>query len=137
MLLKATRADAAYNLRLDGRNYNFEALDISHRWDFKADLDAAFTLSATQTLNIGTSYRRDFLLRQQADNYHSFIDYSHAGELVRLRLWGNSTVEKSLRDADAVYEFNTGGEYGDAESNHFDQTFRATRPSTTRAPTAG
>jgi hypothetical protein len=135
--LKAALPDQVYTLRASQREFNYDDLVLSRRWEFNADVDAAYKISPSQSLDLGTGFRRDYLHLSPADIYRSLADYTHTSDLFRLRVKAKSLVEVSRSttvtdfdgdddgsgygDEDAAYEFNTGGEYGDAEDNHHDQ----------------
>jgi hypothetical protein len=70
----------AYALSLLTRQYEFQNLAISHRWDFRIRGDADFDISATQRLKAGASYLRDFIPLNRADIFKGYLDYTRLCE---------------------------------------------------------
>jgi hypothetical protein len=90
-------ASESYSLYLRGRNYAYDDLDISHRYDIDAALGARYDLSKTTTIKLGTSWLRDAIPINKFDSYRSFVDLVNEGEQYRLRVKLDSRTDLTLR----------------------------------------
>lgn len=87
-----------YGLLLRAREVHFDAIDRENRWDFKAAFDAAFDLTDTQTVKVGTYYFRDFFSLDRADIVSSYAEHALRTQDFRLRTEALSHVEINVED---------------------------------------
>ncbi|MEQ1614078.1 MAG: outer membrane beta-barrel protein [Hyphomicrobiaceae bacterium] len=93
---KASDAES-YSLYLRGRNYTYNDLDLSHRYDIDAALGARYDWSKSTSLKLGTSWLRDAVPINKYDSYRSFADLVNEGEQYRLRIKLDSRTDVSFR----------------------------------------
>ena len=86
---------AAYNWYLRGREYWYNELDTSHRYDFDIALGARFDVSSDMAVKTGVSYYRDKISINSADIYKAYADLVKESEVFRARLKLDSRTELS------------------------------------------
>ena len=86
---------AEYNWYLRGREYWYNELDTSHRYDFDVALGARFDVSSDMALKTGVSYYRDKISINSADIYKAYADLVKESEVFRARLKLDSRTELS------------------------------------------
>lgn len=91
-------ADSAYSARARVRKYEYEQLDVPHRWDLDAALGAEFFLSPLSSLKFGTSYYRDKIALDAVDIYSSFADYQVRSDSYKARLKLLSSTQLATND---------------------------------------
>lgn len=89
--------DESYSLYLRGRNYTYNDLDLTHRYDVDTALGARYDFSKSTSLKLGTSWLRDAVPINKYDSYRSFVDFVNEGEQYRLRIKMDSRTDVSFR----------------------------------------
>lgn len=89
-------ADSFYLFSIRGRDFHFDSLDRSQRWDLRVEGEGDFKISEEQKLKLNASYLRDFFSLDRADIYKARADYTFAGDEFRLRLQAKSHVEVNI-----------------------------------------
>lgn len=105
---------SAYSYYLSGRDFWYNDLALSQRYDVDAAVGARYDLSNNTALKIGTSYYKDAISLDHFDIYKGFADLVNEGESYRLRLKLDSRTEVStnvspfpnIRDKDFDYTKN-------------------------------
>ena len=88
----------SYSLYVRGRNYWYNVLDLSNRYDIDAALGARYDLSKETSVKLGTSWVRDAVSFNRADIFKSLADLVNEGDQYRFRLKLDSRTELSFRD---------------------------------------
>ena len=105
---------SAYSFYVSGRDFSYNDLAPSQRYDVDAAAGARYDLSANTALKLGTSYYKDAVSLDQFDVYKGFADLVNEGESYRFRLKLDSHTEVStnespfpgIRDKDFDYTKN-------------------------------
>ena len=89
---------SAYSFYLSGRDFWYNTLDISQRYDVDAAAGARYDLSPNTALKLGGSYYKDAISLDRYDYYKGFADLINEGELYRLRVKLDSLTEVSTNE---------------------------------------
>jgi hypothetical protein len=90
---------SAYSFYLSGRDFWYNDLAQSQRYDIDAAVGARYDLSSNTALKLGTSYYRDAISLDQFDIYKGFADLVNEGESYRFRLKLDSRTEVSTNES--------------------------------------
>jgi len=86
---------SAYSFYLSSRDFWYNNLDVSQRYDIDAAVGARYDFSPTTALKIGSSYYKDAISLDRYDYYKGFADLINEGEIYRLRVKLDSLTEVS------------------------------------------
>jgi hypothetical protein len=86
---------SAYSFYLSSRDFWYNNLDVSQRYDIDAAVGARYDFSPTTALKIGSSYYKDAISLDRYDYYRGFADLVNEGEIYRLRVKLDSLTEVS------------------------------------------
>jgi putative beta-barrel porin BBP2 len=86
---------SAYSFYLSSRDFWYNSLDVSQRYDIDAAVGARYDFSPTTALKIGSSYYKDAISLDRYDYYKGFADLINEGEIYRLRVKLDSLTEVS------------------------------------------
>ena len=90
---------SAYSFYLSGRDFWYNDLAVSQRYDVDAAVGARYDLSQNTALKIGTSYYKDAISLDQFDIYKGFADLVNEGESYRFRMKLDSHTEVSTNES--------------------------------------
>ena len=88
----------SYSLFVRGRNYWYNDLALSNRYDIDAALGARYDLNSDSTLKLGASWLRDAVPFNRVDIFKSFADVVNETDFYRFRLKLDSRTEISFSD---------------------------------------
>lgn len=88
----------SYSLSLRARNYWYNDLNLSDRYDVDAAVGARYDFSNETSLKVGTSWVRDAITVYRTDIFKSYADLVHETVETRLRLKFDSRTELSFAD---------------------------------------
>jgi hypothetical protein len=86
---------SAYSFYLSSRDFWYNNLDVSQRYDIDAAVGARYDFSPTTALKVGASYYKDAISLDRYDYYRGFADLINEGEIYRLRVKLDSLTEVS------------------------------------------
>lgn len=86
---------SAYSFYLSSRDFWYNNLDVSQRYDVDAAVGARYDFSSNTALKLGASYYKDAISLDRFDYYNGFADLVNEGELYRLRVKLDSHTEVS------------------------------------------
>src|SRR5215468_5960402 len=86
---------SAYSFYLSGRDFWYNTLDISQRYDIDAAVGARYDVSSNTALKLGASYYKDAISLDRYDYYRGFADLVNEGDAYRLRVKLDSLTEVS------------------------------------------
>jgi hypothetical protein len=86
---------SAYSFYLSSRDFWYNALPVSQRYDVDAAVGARYDFSANTALKVGSSYYKDAISLDRYDYYRAFADLINEGEIYRLRVKLDSLTEVS------------------------------------------
>ena len=89
---------SAYSFYLSSRDFWYNNLDVSQRYDIDAAVGARYDFSPTTALKIGSSYYKDAISLDRYDYYKGFADLVNEGEIYRLRVKLDSLTEVSTNE---------------------------------------
>lgn len=113
--IKASDSDS-YSFYFRGRDYLYNDLHLSHRYDIDAALAARYDLATDTALKLGTSWLRDAISIGKVDVFKSFADLVHEGDQYRIRVKFDSRTEIGFDENSAV----TPGIFDRPNSKEFD-----------------
>jgi Putative beta-barrel porin 2 len=90
---------SAYSFYLSGRDFWYNDLPVSQRYDIDAAVGARYDFSPETALKIGTSYYKDAISLDRFDIYKGFADLVNEGETYRLRVKLDSRTEVSTNES--------------------------------------
>ena len=86
---------SAYSFYLSSRDFWYNTLDVSQRYDIDAAVGARYDISSNTALKLGASYYKDAISLDRYDYYRGFADLINEGESYRLRVKLDSLTEVS------------------------------------------
>ena len=89
---------SAYSFYLSGRDFWYNTLGVSQRYDIDAAVGSRFDFSPNTALKIGGSYYKDAISLDRYDYYKGFADLVNEGEIYRLRVKLDSLTEVSTNE---------------------------------------
>lgn len=89
---------ASYSLYLRGRQFWYNDLELSNRYDIDAAMGARYDFTPETSLKLGASWLRDAVPINRYDSFRAYADLVNEGDLYRLRLKLESRTDMSLLD---------------------------------------
>ena len=89
---------SAYSFYVSGRDFWYNNLALSQRYDIDTAVGARFDFSPTTALKLGGSYYKDAISLDRYDIFKGFADLVNEGETYRFRLKLDSRTEVSTNE---------------------------------------
>ncbi|HMA72359.1 MAG TPA: outer membrane beta-barrel protein [Xanthobacteraceae bacterium] len=86
---------SAYSFYLSSRDFWYNDLPVSQRYDVDAAVGARYDFSSNTALKLGASYYKDAISLDRYDYYNGYADLVNEGDLYRLRVKLDSHTEVS------------------------------------------